>query len=359
MKKKGYVFSALLMTATMLVFSACGAKSSDSAKGTATYAEAAPAVYEYAEEEVYDSAAGNYENGQAEEVQDTSRKLIKNVSMTVETEDIDELIGNLTNRINSYGGYIEYSFIDNGSPSNKYYSKSASMTVRIPAKHLDEFLGNVENVSNIISKNSNVQDITLQYVDSEARRASLQTEQQRLLELVEQAEDIEEIIYIEDRLSEVRYELESIERQIRSYDNQVDYSTVNLDINQVKEYTPVVEKTRMEELTEGFVDSVQDVYEGILDFFVGLIVAIPYIIIWGIVILIIVLIIKGIVKRNRKNKDKRLQQQYEMQAQAWAKAQGQQAAPQKAPQVAPAAAPAEAPKAPTATLSSETPKAEK
>lgn len=357
MKKRGYVLSALAMAFTVLVFTACGGSSDSAKSASAASAMGAPAAYEYAEEEVYDSASVNGEsgNGSSEAVQDTSRKLIKNVSMTVETENVDELLNNITNRITSYGGYIEYSYVDNGSPSNKLYSKSASLTIRIPAIHLDEFLGNVDEVSNIISKNSNVQDITLQYVDSEARKASLETEQKRLLELVEVAEDVEEIIYIEDRLSDVRYELESIERQIRSYDNQVDYSTVNLDINEVKEYTPVVEKTRWEELTEGFVESLQDVYEGILDFFVGLVVAIPYLIIWGLIILAIVLIIKAIVKKSRKNKEKKMQMQYEMQAQAWAKAQQQ---PQAQVQVQQPKLPAQS-VSPVASNTSNAPKAEK
>mgnify|MGYP002226154573 CR=1 FL=1 len=85
--------------------------------------------------------------------------------------------------------------------------------------------------------------MTLTYVDLQSHRDALQTEQERLLQLLEQAESIEDIITIEQRLSDVRYQLESMESQLRSYDNQVDYSTVYLYIDEVEVYTPVEEET--------------------------------------------------------------------------------------------------------------------
>ena len=68
--------------------------------------------------------------------------------------------------------------------------------------------------------------MTLQYVDLESHKKALTTEQDRLIELMEQAETVEDIITIEGRLSEVRYQLESMESQLRTYDNKIDYSTV-------------------------------------------------------------------------------------------------------------------------------------
>lgn len=306
----------VILSAMTLIMAGCGASSSDSAFSEAKTVEAPAAAYGYdSYNDVYDYAesaeeAVYEENGTSEEVtvNDTSRKLIRNVDMRAETENLDELIANLNSRINQYGGYVEYSYIENGSTYGNYRSsRSASYTIRIPAEHLDAFLANVSEFSNIVSKNINVTDVTLQYVDVEARKSSLATEQQRLLELMEKAETVEDIITIEERLSEIRYELESAERQLRTYDNQVDYSTVTINIDEVKKYTPVEETSRLEKIKTGFVTSVSDVFEGILDFGTGFIIALPFIIVWAIVILIIVLIIRGIVKYSKKKAIKKKQ----------------------------------------------------
>ena len=108
------------------------------------------------------------------------------------------------------------------------------MTVRIPAQQLDAFLSSVSEVSNVISRNDSVSDVTLQYVDMESHKKALTAEQDRLLELLEQAESVEDIITIESRLSDVRYQIESMESQLRTLQNQVSYSTVYLDIQEVE-----------------------------------------------------------------------------------------------------------------------------
>lgn len=277
-------------------------------------------VYMATAEEAYaDSSSGSDESV---EVQETNRKLIKNVDMSVETEDMDTLVDKLNSKITSMGGYVEYSHVNNGS-AGSYSDRYASITARIPAKKLDEFLGNVAQFSNITSKNINVSDVTLQYADTEARKSSLRTEQQRLLELVEQAETVEEIIYIEDRLSDVRYELESIERQLRTYDNQVDYSTVAIDIREVTKFTPTEEPTRWEKISEGFVNNLADVWEGILDFLVDFIIAIPTLTLLGVIGLIIFLIVMGNVKKSRKRRAKKVAEMQEAQAKAQAQARMQ------------------------------------
>lgn len=317
------------MMSALLLLSGCGSSEANYDSGmyaTKSYSESAAAdVYDYAAEEelAYDTtAAGAESTSTSVEVNDTSRKLIKNVDLDVQTNDLEELVNNVTARINSYNGYIEYSYIYNGTTTYKN-NRNASITARIPAKHLDAFLDNVAEISNITSKNTDVTDVTLQYVDVEARRSSLKTQQERLLELMSNAETVEDIIAIEDRLSEIRYELESAERQIRSYDNQVDYSTVRMEISEVKEYTPVEEPGRLEKMTTGFVDSLVSIGEGFLDFLVGLVVALPYIVLWAVIILIIVLVVKVIIKGAKKRQEAKMAK---LQAKLQAQYQAQQAA---------------------------------
>ena len=305
-----YITLAGLMA---LGLTGCGASS----KGAATEAAVADSAYlsddmysydnsyyEEAASEEYDSTAGSTEN--TEKVQDTSRKLIKNVDMSVETEEFDTLLANVEKRIEALGGYIETSNVYNGSTYNSYGNlRTANITARIPAEKLNEFLSLVSESSNVISKNESVTDVTLQYVDMQSHKEALQTEQQRLLELLEQAETIDDIITIESRLSDVRYQIESMESQLRTFDNQVSYSTVYLYIDEVKTYTQTEEQTRLQRMAGGFVNSLKGIGNGFLDFCVSFVIALPYLVVWAVIIVVVILLIRLIVKKSKKISEKR------------------------------------------------------
>ena len=234
----------------------------------------------------------------------TDRKLIKTVNMDVETREYDKLLAAVENKVTELGGYIESLDAYNGSMYNSYRStRNANLTIRIPKNKLDDFLNTVSDIGNVTSRSENVQDVTLTYVDLQSHRAALQTEQERLLQLLEQAENIDDIISIEQRLSDVRYQLESMESQLRSYDNQVDYSTVYLYINEVEVYTPVEEETVWERISTGFADSLKDIGEAAKEAGIWFVIHIPYLVIWAVAIVIIILILKKIKKRTKRLKE--------------------------------------------------------
>ncbi len=315
MKKRTGTVKALAMLAALgLILTGCGgskmsAEATTDASADDTAAYATDDIYSYETAVVED----NYkmEDGgtgsQSPEVQDTARKLIRNVNLQVETEEFDDLLSTISRKTESLSGYIEESYTYNGSTYYGRGSRNASLTIRIPAERLDDFLSEISEVSNVISRNESVTDVTLQYVDMESHKKALLAEQERLLELIEQAENIEDIITIESRLSEVRYQLESMESQLRTMDNQVSYSTVYLSIEEVKQYTPVVEQNIGEKIVTGFTGSLKDVGEGLLNFVIGIIINLPYLVLWAIIILIVVLIIRAVIRRKRNGKQKKLE----------------------------------------------------
>lgn len=294
----------------------CGgaSKSADSAPSemmtTANGSSADFSYYSYdtgATEEIMDETvaeeAETSEIEEAKEVQDTSRKLIKTVDMNVETKDFDGLIPLIDQKVSELGGYIENSDVYNGSSYRSYRDlRWASLTIRIPQDKLDGFIQDMQGVSNVTNCNQRVEDVTLTYVDLESHKKALKTEQDRLLELLEIAETVEDIITIESRLSEVRYEIESMEAQLRSYDNRVNYSTVYMYIDEVEILTPVVEETTGERIVRGFTENVADVLDGIKEFFVGFIINLPYLVVWGIIIAVVILIVLRVMRGGKKRK---------------------------------------------------------
>ena len=240
-----------------------------------------------------------------------NRKWIVTVNLTAETDDLDALRSALDEKIAALNGYVEDQSVYNGSiyDSGRRY-RSANLTVRIPADSIDAFLQDVGGLANIVRQNKSIEDVTLSYVATESRLKALETEEARLLELLSQAETMTDLLEIEARLSEVRSELENYASQKRLYDNQIDYATIYIAIEEVQEYTPTEEPSLWERIRDGFKDNLEGVGKGLLDVLVWFIVSIPTLVVLAVVVLILVLIVRRI-RRRRKAKKAAKQQKTE------------------------------------------------
>jgi hypothetical protein len=244
-----------------------------------------------------------------------NRKLIKTVNMSIETIAFNEFINNLQNEVNKCGGYIEYEYSYNGSAYNQdnFTNKNATYTIRIPDSKLDSFVGAVSGLASVTDKTTSTEDITLNYVDTESKKEMYEAEQESLMALLEKAESIEDITYLTQRLTEIRYNIESMESKLRVYDDLTDYATVNINVTEVKVLTPTVveEKTLSQEMKEGFEQSVGDVINGIKHSFARFVIRLPYLIrtlvilaiIGGIIFAIVRIIIAIVKKQNKKYRD--------------------------------------------------------
>ncbi len=238
----------------------------------------------------------------------SARKLIRRADLTVETEEFDALIATVEEQVAALGGYMERF---NTSNQSRYYegsqsSRYAMMTIRIPEDNYDQFVSNVAEVSNVLNRNETVQDVTLQYVDMESHKKVLQTEQERLIILLEQADNIEDIIVIENRLSEVRYQIESMESQLRTFDNLIDYSTITLNITEVWQLTPVQDQTTWEKISTGFANSWSNLGLFFKNLMIFLIVAFPYLFVIAVFVAVILLIVKLSIRKSERRKSQNI-----------------------------------------------------
>lgn len=310
MKKK--VLACVLSGILAVSIFGCGSKSmvaTKSAMENAAYDDMAyDSGYDTTESASAEEAGGGAvtsENG-IEEVQETDRKLIRNVNLSLQTKEFDTVLENMSQKVKDLGGYIQDSSVW-GSSSDYSSSRSASYTLRIPSDKLDEFIDVVETLGNVTYKNESVDDVTLRYVDVDSHKKALETEQERLLALLEKAENVEDIITIENRLSDVRYELENYESQIRLLDNQIDYSTVYVDISEVSRVTDTGKQGFFEEVASRFSDSVYVVLMGLRGFAIGILGSLPILVVWGVILAVVVILLRKFVfkksKKNKKNTD--------------------------------------------------------
>lgn len=234
-----------------------------------------------------------------------NRKFVITMGISAETEDLDGAVAGISQALQEAGGYVQDQSIQNGSAYSGRRYRSGDMTLRVPAEKLDAFTQTVEGCTNVVSSSRSTEDVTLQYVDTESRVNALKTEQTRLLELLSQADNMTDLLEIESRLTDVRDELERYASRLKVLENRVDYATVNLSISEVKEYTPVEEKTRLEKIGEGFVKSLKDLGSGILDFFTWLLIDLPYLLVFGLVLFLAVKLLKAIRKKKKAKKQKK------------------------------------------------------
>lgn len=170
-------------------------------------------------------------------------KIIINGSLEMECLNYDDTITKIQKYVTDKKGYISasdiqgISIVDRGNGTT---TRTASMTIRIPKGEHESFIAGLKDFGQITVQRLGSEDITGQYFDTDARVNSLKAQEQRLLELYKKAEKIPDIITVEDKLREVREQIESLSGQIKRWDNQVDYATVNLAIREVKKYQEVL-----------------------------------------------------------------------------------------------------------------------
>ncbi len=242
----------------------------------------------------------------SDEATPVERKLIRNVSMNLETREFDALTKSISDAVTFFGGYMEQSDVSGNSLywSDERSSRCSNLTARIPENKLDAFLTEVSGQGNVTYKNESVQDVTLQYTDITSRKKTLQMEQDRLWELLEKAESIDAVIALEARLSEVRYQLESIESQLRTLDNQIVYSTVYLSIQEVQVLTSTDPDTIPVRIQKGLSRSFNTLKISSVDFLVWFISSLPILAVFAVLVFIAVIILKKPLKRRKTRKQK-------------------------------------------------------
>ena len=303
--KRFHLFLVLLMTLSMLA--GCGASAAVETAATAydvgmVYAEtadAAPAEEAIAEPaaapitEESQTAAEGLVSGEISV--DLSKKIIYTAYAEIETTEFEESLDTVTTLLSQYEGFIESSSVTGSNLQDEYYGyssyRTASYTLRIPRENYAAVTSALSTIGNVTYLTNDATNITTQYTDTESRLAAYETEETRLLEILSKAETVEDMISVESRLSDIRYEMEALTSQLTNWDNQVSYSTVSLLIQEVEIYTPtpVQELTYWEEVGQAVRNTLRWMLgtgKSLLKFFIA---ALPVLLPLAVIALVIVL----------------------------------------------------------------------
>lgn len=248
-------------------------------------------------------ATDNFAFEDAESFSDTSlqtdvvdsRKLIKEISLSVETKDYDNYIAGIRDTVASSGGYIESS-----NESNYSELRGFTATIRIPVGKTDSFTKFASNNVTVIEKSESVDDVTEKYVDIEARIKVYKAEEESLIEIMKQADNITDLLSVKEQLAEVRAQIESYTAQLKSLENKTAYSTITLNVDEVER--EVESEGYWSKVWNNIIEGFKNVGKFITSLFAFILSTIPYFILIAVIGIIVLCIIRFFKKKKKSDK---------------------------------------------------------
>ena len=313
MKQRKQLFAALM--AGLLCFSLVACGSANSYKGSGAAMEAttdstgslmvtnkAPGagMYDSAYDKEYDAPVLESSGGSSV-YQQSDVKLIRRASLTIQTTEFDQALVQLDALVGQFSGYYENAEIYSGSYNNKNANRSGNYTIRIPAEQYDAFLSQVGDVGHLTRKTESTENVGEAYYDLEARLKTQRTKQERLLALLEKADNMKDIIELESALSDVEYQIEQYSSSLKRYDGLIGYATITLNLNEVIKI--VDEPTEKDSLWVRMGAGVVSSFDALVDTVEGFLLWVSYnvfaLVIFGLFFVVAMVLLRKNVKQSR------------------------------------------------------------
>lgn len=227
-----------------------------------------------------------------------TRKIIYSSVYDIDTKTFDASLKTVEQLCGKYGAYMEKSnvYASDGFARRAYY------TIRVPVDSYKAFTSEAGSIGVVTSSSQDNKDVTENYYDTEARLESAKIREERVLEILKNSAMLDDVLALERELADIRYEIESYTGTLRKYDSLISYATVNININEVKEY--VEPKTEVvsfgERMSSSFNEGINEFKEDLQDILVDVSYNFIPLIIWLIVLTALVLIARIVIKKIRR-----------------------------------------------------------
>lgn len=232
-------------------------------------------------------------------------KIIREARIEMQTENYSEDMAALEELVTSMGGFItsREEWGSEQSAETGENPRTLSLMLRIPSDQLDAFVEQAKQVGIVTASSISETDVTDQYTDTDRRLQAYQKQYDRVLEMMDQATTVEELIQIESELSRLEMEIESCQGTLNYWDARVNYSTVYIYVDEVRRAISA-NPSLGERMHTALANSWDDFTQGCQDLVVNLYAAIPYIVVWIVVLAaaggIAALIVRKVRKGRRK-----------------------------------------------------------
>lgn len=295
MKRK--LLTAFLALTMILSLAACGGATMDAAANSSVSGDTMSTTEAF--DTVMEEAPAEATNGQTDVLAD--QKIIYTGQLNLETTEFDDTTKALSGLVESLGGYLQGSTVGSGGRGYRW----ADYTVRVPSEHFQRFLEQVGGLAHVTWQNTELENITETYYDTEGRLKTQQIKLERLQKLLSQAENMEDIITIESAISETEWSIENLSGTLRHYDALVDFATVTVNVQEVYKLSDT------EEVPESFGDRLGSAFtrglaafgDGLEDFAVSLAYNWTWVLLWAVIIVLAVLAVRKLRRRRQAKKE--------------------------------------------------------
>jgi len=164
------------------------------------------------------------------------RYLIRNATLSIEVRDARQASRTLIAAVGAARGYVS----DTHESADELGRRSAVITVRVPFGQFDGALQQIEALGKVQEKQVTAEDVTEEFVDSQAKLRNLQRTEIRLLAHLDHSGRLPDILLVEKELNRVRGEVEQLEGRLRFLAHRVAYSTLAVTLSEAPRPQPVV-----------------------------------------------------------------------------------------------------------------------
>lgn len=154
------------------------------------------------------------------------RQIIRTATVSLTVEGVARSFEDVGNIAVSAGGFVSSSSFGNSGDE-----QVASVTIRVPQAAYQDVLRQLRGLGEVESEQSSANDVTEEFTDLQARIRNLKATEERYVQLLAQAANINEILVVQDRISATRSEIEQIQGRIDLLDNQTALATITTHLN--------------------------------------------------------------------------------------------------------------------------------
>jgi hypothetical protein len=163
------------------------------------------------------------------------RKIIYRATVELVVDNFDPVQKNVDVLVEQFHGYLAKSNIS-GRPG---VPRSGRWTIRVPVEEYNDFMAAAREVGEVRRVSSESQDVTEEFYDVEARIRNKKQEEVRLKDLLDKATGkLEEVLAVEKEITRVRGEVEQLEGRMRVLGDLTTLATVELQVDEIKDYVP-------------------------------------------------------------------------------------------------------------------------
>jgi len=196
---------------------------------------------------------------------DVEKKIIKTAYLNMEVSNYSSSRKLIDSALKHFNAYVVSENLQNSE-----YQIGNSINIKVPANQFEMLLANLAKLAKKVdSQNIETRDVTEEYIDVETRLNNSKKVEQTYLKLLRKTNSIEDILKIEQKLGEIRTDIESTEGRLKYLNHQISYSSINLNVYQTLEYKYNPEK--LPNFFQRLKKSVNLGWNGIVVFFLFLI----------------------------------------------------------------------------------------